>query len=69
MSEYQVYVTVGMAVSLLCCRYLKLPTSDMTYSDLKDIVKQTKPDAGLFALWKNIITKGFVEMPAKKHLY
>jgi len=42
----------------------------MTYRDLKALVKQTKPDTSFLALWKNIITKGYVEMPnmsPKKH--
>ena len=54
-------------LSCVTCRYLNLPKADLTYNDLTDLVKRTKPNRGITHLWKSLLTKGYLEMPSKEH--
>lgn len=59
---------VLLLVLFLFVRYLELPKIEVSFSDLKELVKQSKPRTGAWDVWKAIFTQGYVEMPPRKYI-
>ena len=70
-TQMEVYLsaTPNYHDSISVCRELGIPLAQLGYKDLLELVKQTRPKRGVMNLWKNIITKGHVEMPSQSQLH